>query len=269
MDDAASTPTEIERKIAAERGALAETLEIILASVAPDKIAGTLADTVQREGGAVIDIARRNPGALALMGLGAAWMAANAARITPETVVYDDRPTETVRGFPGDGTLPTQGVDARIASADLASRGGVVPTAPAQKKPRASAAQMRRALDRGLDQLPPAARKRVRDARKAAISAQEKLEARAKQTAADLERLAYRNPLAVGGMSAAIGALVGAVLPGSEAEDRLLGAQSDLLMREAEAALRDEMTHAREMSEAALRDGLDAGQERVRGALHG
>ncbi len=257
MRDIAQDPATIEDRIAAERGALSQTLDSLLNAVAPEKIAGTIADSAQREGAALLSTAKRNPGAVALLGIGAAWMIAGAAQQKPQPVAYDTCEAPTAPGFAGDGTPQYDGQTARIAAADAAST-----------RPSPTASQMRRALDRGLEHLPEGARARVRQAREAAITAQDKVEAKAAQAARDMERLAHRNPLATAGIAAGIGALVGAVLPGSEAEDKMLGAKSDALIRDAEALLQSELRQARATAEAAVRDGVRSGEAQLRSRLH-
>jgi ElaB/YqjD/DUF883 family membrane-anchored ribosome-binding protein len=127
--------------------------------------------------------------------------------------------------------------DARVEAADTAMKKemtGMTDTAP-------RAARLRAAMDKGLERLPAASRDRVVKARKAALKAQEKFEAQAERISRKSRSFAHDQPLATGALALGVGALVGALLPGTRREDALLGAQRDALMHDARQILREEM----------------------------
>ena len=257
------SPETIEREVEAERTALAHSLEDRAHALAPEKVAASVMDRVQTHGAPMLDsvvqTARANPAALALTGIGVAWLLmGKTRRAVPAEDPYMAEPTLV----PADEAL--LGFDERVAAADAQ----MSPQVPARRtRVTATAAQMRAALHSGLEKLPEPARKRIESARLAAISAQESVEKQARQAARTASSLPRQQPLAVGGIAAGVGALIGALLPGTETEDRLMGAKRDQLMRDAELAFRDEVAKAKADSQMALQKGLEAGRDTLQQRL--
>ena len=143
--------------------------------------------------------------------------------------------------------------DARLRAAESAGR-DAEPQAP----------RLRAALNSGLGALPEPAREKVLKARRAAIEVQEKLDRKAAAAARKASRFHQRQPLSAGALALGLGAVAAALLPRTRTEDNALGAHRDALLQQAELTLRDELAAATATGEAALREGLAAGQDRLR-----
>lgn len=242
---------DLEKTIEADRGMLERTLGQLTQAISPEQISNTVAREVQARGGTigvtVMDAARANPAGAVLVGVGLAALLAGPKRPQPEPP-YDTRENPTSRGFSDRDTLIPE-FDARVSAADSAE-----PRAP----------KLRAALNAGLGNLPAPARERVLQARRAALDVQEKLDMKASQAARRARSYHHRQPLSTGALALGLGAVVAGLLPRTRVEDDMLGARRDALLEQAELALRDEIASATETGEAALRDGVEAGYDRLR-----
>ena len=244
----------IERTIEADRSMLERTLAQLSNALSPEQISNTVAREVQSRGGAightVVDAARANPAGAVLVGLGVAALLAGPKRPQPEPT-YDTRSGQTAPGMSGDDPL----------SGDFDRR---VKAATAQEESAPLAPKMRAALNKGLANLPAPARERIVKAREAAIETQEKLDRQAAIAARKARSFHYRQPFSTAAIAAGIGAIAATLLPRTQTEDALLGAKRDALLEQAELTLRDEIAAASATGEAALRDGIEAGYDRIR-----
>ena len=182
--------------------------------------------------------------------LGVATLALGPKTPKPEPP-YDTRNKPTAQDLSGRDPL-TGEFDRRVADADAAQ--DATPKAP----------RMRAALMSGLANLPEPARKRVIQAREAAIDAQEKIDRQAAVAARKARGFHQRQPLATGAIAVGVGALLAALLPRTRTEDQMMGERRDALMQQAELTLRDELARAAATGEAALRESLDAGIDHFR-----
>jgi hypothetical protein len=118
----------------------------------------------------------------------------------------------------------------------------------------ASAAELRRRITHGTEEMTGHARKRVIAARTRAYEAQlraEKYAARGREKATDLYS---EQPLVAGALALAFGAAIGGLLPRTQRENEAFGTYRDRVLDEAERIYRDE----RAKLESAARD---AGRE--------
>lgn len=118
-----------------------------------------------------------------------------------------------------------------------------------------TASDLRARIDEGTSGLSDAARERVRRAREAAISAQEAVERHTSATAREIRRTSHDNPLLVGALVAAAGAVLAASLPRTSTEDRVLGSRRDQLFDEANRVFREEAGKLKEVAKAAVDEG--------------
>ncbi|WP_227272124.1 DUF3618 domain-containing protein [Roseobacter weihaiensis] len=243
----------LERNIEADRSLLERTLGQLTRALSPEQISSTVAREVQARSGsvghAVVDMARANPAGAALVGLGLAALLAGPKR-PARAAPYDTRQTSPAKGLSEKDPLSGE-FDRRLAAADAAET----------SEPRAP--RMRAALNNGLANLPEPARRRVIKARKAAIEVQETLDRKAAIAARKARSFHQQQPLSTGALAMGVGAVVAALLPRTRFEDEMLGARRDELLQQAEFALRDEIAQATATGEAALRDGMKAGYDRL------
>lgn len=247
---------QLERNAETHRAHLTDRIGALAASVHPEATAkravGQTADLGQTVAKAMFDGARRAPAGLALVGLGAAVIALNTGRKTDAPAAQT--PYDEMAGH-----------DARIARADrqMKEREQVQTGRFADTT---SASTLRKSLDRGLDRLPPEARARVTKARLKAIDAQEKLERQARRSARQARDAHDRQPFLTGAIVAALGALLGALLPSTKAEADLMGSTRDRLMRDAEAILHNELAQLERQGKAAVESGLREARAEFSGA---
>ncbi len=285
------TPSELEHEIEQERSALARSLEDLQEQFSTDKIVSSLSEHLKNGGGdvvnTIVDTARRNPVPTALVGIGVAWligsMAARSGEEKPAKPTYDTRSNPTSRGFASEEP-EMAGFDERVEAALEKSRTqphigsdhwgySVEASADADRADESGSSSIKQSaqdwgervytraeelvdrLSDGTEDLSDAARERVRRVRMAALSAQfgaEQVSSRARETIA---RTAYEQPLLVGAVALAAGAALGAALPRTEREDRVLGAHRDRLFDEAERVFQEEKAKLRAVAEAAVDEG--------------
>lgn len=239
--------SDIERRVAEDRAALARSLDLLSDTLSPDRLKAEASRTAESYGTDLSrqlwDATRENPAAFALVGAGLALLISGAGRRDDHDAAVQEfkavPPAEAMAGF-----------DARVAEADAKMRAD----STGLTEETLSAGRMRAALDRGLDALPPAARNRVRKARLAAIRAQEAVERRAKRVSRQSADMVTKQPVAVGAAAFGVGALVAAILPNTKREDALMGSKRDALMREARVAMAQELEALR----GAVADGMGA-----------
>lgn len=235
---------QLERTAEAHRAHLTGHITALSDAINPEVTAkravGQTADFGQTVAKTLIDGAMRNPSGLALIGIGAAVIALNSGRKTDmrqpasgEMENYDDRIARADRQM----KAREQAQSGRFAGSQSASR-------------------LRKTLDQGLDRLSPDARARVTEARLKVIDAQEKLDRQARRAAQQASAAHQSQPFLTGVLVAGIGALIGALLPSTKAEEDLMGATRDKMMRDAEAVLRDELAKLERQGKAAVESGL-------------
>lgn len=126
------------------------------------------------------------------------------------------------------------------------------------------ASNLQNALSHGLDDLSEEARNRILAIRKKAYGAS------LSSTAADVRRQTGRviedHPMVVAAVVMALGAALASALPRSSFEDRTFGAESDALMDEARRTLRherDRVSHAASDMMHEVKDVAEAGLEKI------
>jgi ElaB/YqjD/DUF883 family membrane-anchored ribosome-binding protein len=225
---------EIEKKAAAERQALAASLDELSGVMSAENLQTHAGQLVESYGGDIgrqaWGAAKQNPAAFALVGVGISLM------LTGTGTRAETRASQSTRVPSKDAYA---GFDERVAAAETEMKQEVAGMSEQDATPRA--AWLRAKLNDGLDALPTAARERVLSSREAVLDAQEKIEARARATAAKSQTFLHEQPLAVGAIALGMGALIGALLPSTRREDDLLGEHRDAAMAKANETLREEM----------------------------
>lgn len=285
-------PSDIEREIERERAGLSDALHALDARLSPEHLVDRAAEMIQSHGGEAADMAwktaRDNPLAVGLVGAGLAWLVASNARSdTPSVASYDARIKPTAPGL-AQPEPPMAGFDARVAAADAAMADAAMTAETtgadfegetdmttstydettmdrvkgqaqgARDRVTQSAGTLRDRIGEGLDNLPEGARSRILSARLAAIDAQAAVEARMRRTADTARRSAKDNPLMVGALALAVGAAIGAALPRTSTENRMIGAKRDQLFDDADRIFREETAKLRSVAETAVAEGKSA-----------
>lgn len=299
MTNETRSPEEIERDIQRERAKLTDTLEELKSQFSLEGILGKSADQIREHGGdigmSIARTAKENPIALALTGVGLAWM-----------ILGDN--TRSGRGrFEADALHRRSPYPASVRVPDWASAadrderfyesrnqhgerqdstasGAHGSSSPSQNTPSGSndsfvkekidSAQesMSESFDNAKDSLSSlsgrvregthhfsdAARDRVVTAREQAIAAYAKAQRslqRGKKSGRDLYE---QQPLVVGAIAVAVGAALGGAMPRTQTEDDALGEMSDSMFAEAERIYEEEFEKARQVVGAVVEEGKKA-----------
>lgn len=259
---------EIERDIEDERDALTRTLDEIHDRLSFESLSGEFVDRIREGGGdmgrSIARTARDNPVPLALAALGVAWLVASktAARVgdarepwsapaagrapADRRTLVDPAPLYDSSGRPlaRDDTrwdTAEDDTDDRLTD-EAASRISQASDAVRRQArgAQASAAELRRRITQGTEDLSHRARKRVLAARTRAYEAQlraERYASRGREKAGDLYE---EQPLVAGALALAIGAAIGGLMPRTKHEDAAFGEYSDRAFDEAERIYREE-----------------------------
>jgi hypothetical protein len=238
-----------ERQVKRDRAALAASLETLSQIMEPERLKGDVTETAKSYGQQVWSVARDNPAAFALLGVGATLLATGLGhRAQAEPPQEKRTPTAT----PPEN--PMKDFDTRVAAADRAM-GNAHTGEPVMQPPNAS--RMRRALRRGLEKFPPDAQRRILQARLAALQVQERLERRAGKLSSQSAETVRKHPIETASLAFGLGVLGAIFMPGTKTEDRLLGAKRDELMQTARDTMQREieaMKNAARSAEKSFRD---------------
>lgn len=252
-----STTEQLERESEQCRAALRESLAELRSRMTPghvlDEVLGYTRDS---SGAAFVDNLKHravdNPLPLALVGTGLAWlmMGGSGGRAHPHS---HRQPYAAGPPRPDDGpdihTEPSGGIGEMAShlgdtAGDLGRRVGE------------TAAAVGDSLSSAYDSVAGRARSGAAAVGQAGVAAGD----RAASMAGGLGRLWHEQPLVVAGLGIAVGAAIGALLPATEAENRLLGSTRDKLKDEAEDFALRQLDKADKVAEHAFKEARDAAE---------
>ncbi len=240
MANETRTADQIERDIEDERARMRDTLNDLQQKLSLDSIVADIGGLFRGQG----DIARsvsetvgRNPAAVALVGVGLAWLWLGRDRTTPAASGTQDtgRPSGQGRSDPAPGMMGA------VRDATNAVGDAVSDTASAVGE---AASALTDRLSAGLEGLSDDAKARVLAARRAAHDARLSSAAAVKDGARAATGFFEDQPLVVGALALALGAAIGGVLQRSKIEDDTMGDSSDQLFADAQALYRQERDKA-------------------------
>ncbi|PWK61462.1 DUF3618 domain-containing protein [Roseicyclus mahoneyensis] len=284
MTNDTRTPDQIERDIVTERAEMSDTFRDLQEKFSVETIFNDISDMVRDQRGEigrrVSHTVGRNPAAVAVIGVGLAWLllgkdrseavngegrrsrqsssrrdahgwssGGHASERDPSwygnTHASPDRRAQG-RGLGHDGPSEGEaegsgGMLGRVRdAADTA--GHAISDAAGNWRDKTSDLTAR--LSHGLEDLSEEARSRVISARRAAHDARVSSEAMMHRGMRGASNLFEDQPLVVGALAVAAGAAIGAMLPHTQLEDDTMGESSDRLFAEAEAVFREERDRA-------------------------
>lgn len=231
-----SDPKSIERDIASDREKLAATLDALQARVSVDTLTQDALGLLRANSAIYtrsLDTAvRANPLAVALVGAGLAWLVFGKRKAVevPKAKLEALSNWEDDGGpaRPSDEIVPAAGAVQRNAASEP---GGVV---------AAFASGLKDSLHNELGALSEVAKDRASALSQTATAARKSVQHVA-ATAQDAPgRMIEDHPMVTGAVMLALGAALGAALPGTQAENSAFGAERDRLMNHAARALADE-----------------------------
>lgn len=262
-----SSPAEAEREAARTRAEIAVTLDALDDKVSKlttrhlvekgfDMIKDSLNNSDAMNRG--LDIVRSNPIPVALIGIGAAWLAASSTGMIDR--ISDD---ERVRaaGRKVTDTAKDFGNRAGSMASDMAGRIGI---GGSGERPLGETGNPIVDENGGsgssgwVHQMSDMAQGAMRSVRDSAIVN------RVGGGADQLSEAFERNPLIIGAVGMMAGALIAALLPATRFEDELLGSTRDELWDKAENAGQDAISRVRDAATHAIDSATDAAATRVR-----
>lgn len=299
------TPEEIERDIARERNELASTLNSLQEKFSVETLVRQVSDQLREHGGdigrSVSQAVKRNPLALALTGIGLAWLMMgdqNGGRDHDRRWDRDDRTDRTygdIRsrslsdrdhdqdddrdyGRPGARGLARASVSryrpdrsrttpSWARSDAFEDADGDADSGTGEKIRRAvasasdRAAALRDRLAEGTEDLTDEARERVISARQKAVEARDAAMSYLHEGRERAVDIFEEQPLVAGALAVALGAALGAALPRSQMEDDLFGDQSDHLIEEAERVFQQEKEKLGKVAQAATEEARKIADE--------
>jgi ElaB/YqjD/DUF883 family membrane-anchored ribosome-binding protein len=245
-----TTSAQLELEAEETRSQIASTLDELRDRMTPGQIVDQVIDYMRDSGGGMFVQNFRqqvvaNPIPVTLVGAGIAWLAFASRRrtnggIDPAGGAMRDRASAVAEGWSD---------SARETASDWAGQTG---TAASRLGDRANEAGAR------LKGRADAATSALNDAASSAYDTAARGSRRLRENVASggrtLTDLVKDQPLVVAGLGLALGALLGAVLPGTEAEDRLMGDASDAAKSDAKGFAEQQV----EKGKAAAGEGLSA-----------
>lgn len=297
-DPRSSDPRKIEADIERDRAALASSLDALADRFSADSLTrdavGLLRDNAAGLTRSVDRVVRSNPLAVAVTGVGLAWLLLGGRRDPqPPIDTLSGTLHEALSRWDDDGgpvpedAAPFEGTPADLAAEadwsragdslrrranealrriEARARQGLTPAREIAAERAAVLARLAEDLKEtfrsGLGGLPEAAQSRIAAAREAAFAAR----MRAERGARSAGRVVEEHPMATGAAALALGVAVAAMLPRTRVEDQAFGAQRDLLMDEAARILREERDRAARTAQtlaADLRGDAAAAAEKV------
>lgn len=273
---------QLERETEQTRAAIADTLDELRACMTPGHVLNQLADRMSDGSTAAFarnlrDQSVNNPLPVALIGTGLAWLmlgrratrsgdALGAAtdraaevgqRTARDTIGEFSETADTARELAGDAADTMRD---RAASAADTVRDQMASTADAVRDQAASAADsVQRTAATGYQTFTNAARRTaasVTDSTKAASQ-------RTLQSGSALVDFCREQPLVLAGLGIALGAIMGALVPATEAESRLMGETSDEVKERAQDFASRQYEDAKQAVEKVGEQAADALQGRA------
>ena len=232
-DDSRKDPATLEREIDQTRANMDRTLGALERKFSPGQLLDQAMGLVKENGGEFVtnlgQSIRDNPMPALLTTVGVAWMVASSSR-SRSSMAYDYNDSyELERDIDKaefDETGDDQGLLGSVGERAKASAEGAV--AVAGQQVRAVAEGAREKLTRSRQKLAHSRGAVESGMRRTTDTAQ----AQAQRVREGFNTLLTEQPLVLGALGIAVGALIGAALPTTEQEDRLLGPISDKTLSE-------------------------------------
>jgi hypothetical protein len=236
--DLRKDPEELEHEADRVRADFEHTLEALEQRFSPGEMLDQVLEVVKRNGG---DFAqnlatqvRNNPLPTLLAGAGITWLIASSARAPQARRGGDGTRATLASGFGHHGT--GAGMDDRSGEAmgERMASSGEMPATPVGERAASAAASVKEGVSAAGDAARGAA-----EGVKGAVHGAGDTARRTGSHIAGMSRsgaqgiregysyLSQEQPLVLGALAVAVGAAIGALLPASEAEDRLMGEASD------------------------------------------
>jgi ElaB/YqjD/DUF883 family membrane-anchored ribosome-binding protein len=300
-DPRGRTAADIETDVEDTRARVTETIEALRGSMSPNQIMDQVVDYARSSGGSEFirnlgASVRDNPLPVVLIGAGIGWLLMSGQNRAPAYPAGARQPDYRLPALPappsseGSGLMDRAG--AAVASArdavtgaassatdavtgaarnvadavaDTASSAGATVNSAASSV-AGSAAQLRDQASSGAGSLHDSARRRTHDATYAMSQGYDVAAQGANRAGAKIQagwgKLSHEQPLLVGALGLAVGAALGALLPSTDAENRLMGEASDAVTKQVGDTAQEQYAQAKE----AVSDNVEQAKDALAGA---
>ena len=262
-------PQVIEREIDATRADMRATLEALERRFSFDRLVDMTVGRIRARGGEfagnLTDAATQNPMPLLLTSIGLGWMMLMSRRGSRSNAQsYSDRWSDDRSGTNGERVSERMGaVRERAGRAADQFQGAMDSTRETLKQAADSTRETwRQAADSSRETIEQTAE----SVRSGATRAFEITREQAGMARERVDRLLHEQPLMLGALGLAAGAIIGALLPTSEHEDRLLGEVRDKAVKDVAQKSRAGLENALDqVAPSATAERRNAGDEDSRG----
>ncbi|MDB5370957.1 MAG: nutrient deprivation-induced protein [Roseomonas sp.] len=293
-DPRGRSAAEIENDVERTRARVSETIDALRDSMSPGQIIDQVVDYARGSGGADFvrnlgTSVRENPLPVMMIGAGIGWLMLSGSNRGP---AYQParRPAEPLTALPPMNSQPTSDTSGPSATTRLteaassakntvggtmsSAHGMVGDTLASTRETVAGAASATAdAASRMGSQVASAAgyasdevRRRRHDVTHAAAqgyaTASDSAGRMAERARDGWHRMSVEQPLLIGALGLAVGAALGALIPRTQAEDRLMGEASDAMTRQLSEATQEQYAEAKE----AVSEHLDEAKQAVAAA---
>jgi hypothetical protein len=226
---------QIERDVERTRAEIEDTVDALRDKMSIGQIVDEVSHYLRDSGGTEMASnlaaqARANPMALGLVGIGLAWLMSGRGQ---PSMGYEGHSAATTSA--GDGL---RDASARMGATAASAKGKVAETG--RKAGEAVTSRMHEAGD--------AMASRMHQAGDAAADAYGRMSGQATRAQRAMSDIIEDEPLILAGLGLAVGAAIGAMLPATDTENRVLGEHRDRLMEDAEDMARDQWDKAKSVA---------------------
>jgi ElaB/YqjD/DUF883 family membrane-anchored ribosome-binding protein len=247
-------PEEIQAQIARTRGDMDATLSAIEQRFTPGQLMDQGLDYLRNSGGREFvsnlgGSVKNNPVPVALMGIGMAWLMATGNR-KPGYAYTSPEDMQTGSSGPGMMQRASEGMS---SAKDKVSQ--------ATHSARESIGSMAQSARERFGQVEQGARERVGQMGQTARGQMERMRYQAERMRTGYDSIVRDQPLVLGAIGFAIGALMAAGLPRTRHEDELMGEASDRLTERAKDTGKEQLEKAKQVATAAKDAAMSEAQK--------
>jgi ElaB/YqjD/DUF883 family membrane-anchored ribosome-binding protein len=289
-DPRGRTAADIENDVENTRARVSETIEALRGSMSPNQIVDQVVDYARSSGGSEFirnlgASVRDNPLPVVLIGAGIGWLLMSNQNRAPAYPLAARQPDYGVRALPAPSSSEGPGLLDRASAAAASAKDAVVGAArnvadtvvntassagsavsSAASSATGSASQLREQAFSTAESLHDSARRQTHDASHALVQGYGATAESANRAGAKIQagwsKLSYEQPLLVGALGLAVGAALGALLPSTDAENRLMGEASDAVTRQISETAQEQYSQAKEV----VSDNVEQAKEALAGA---
>ena len=236
-------PEEIQAEIARTRGDMDATLTAIEQRLTPGQLVDQGLDYMRNSGAREFasnlgGSVKNNPLPVALMGISIAWLIATGNR----------KPSYLQEGDYGHHESTGPGMMQRASERMGSAKSSLSSTT---QSARERVGQIGQGARERVGQIGQGTRERVGQLSDTARNQMERMRYQAERMRGNYDSMVREQPLALGAIGLAIGALLAAVAPRTRQEDQLMGEASDRLTEKAKEAGKEQMSKVQQVATAA------------------